>query len=59
MHEESNNPRRPYWDKLCEDFREILIAYARWLVNGNVADAEDLVQDTMVRVLVRSEDPDT
>ncbi|HKO61589.1 MAG TPA: RNA polymerase sigma factor [Pyrinomonadaceae bacterium] len=56
--EKSNNVRnRLFWEQACEKYKQRLASYARRLVNGNVADADDLVQETMVRVLVSSGNP--
>jgi RNA polymerase sigma-70 factor (ECF subfamily) len=42
-------PNEKRFDSLIQPHRAILIRYARRLTRGNAAEAEDLVQDTLIR----------
>ncbi len=53
----SRNQYRPFWEGMYLESRERLIAYALRLSNGNVYDAEDLLQDTFCRILLYTKDP--
>jgi RNA polymerase sigma factor (sigma-70 family) len=55
--ENQTNFYRSRWAQACEENNQRLISYARRLANGNVADADDLVQETIFRVLVHGCNP--
>lgn len=49
--ENQTNFYRSRWALACEENCQRLASYARHLANGNIADADDLVQETFFRVL--------
>lgn len=53
-----NNQYALYWVQVCEEFMHRLRAYALRLVNGRTYDADDLVQETLYRVLLYPTNPD-
>ncbi|HEX5733535.1 MAG TPA: sigma-70 family RNA polymerase sigma factor [Blastocatellia bacterium] len=53
-----NFQHRPFWERACKDFRKRLTAYAMTLANGSVYDAEDLVQETVYRILKYPQNPE-
>ena len=58
--DDSNNSRsqhRPFWEKTCEKLHQRLTAKALWLANGRSYDAEDLVQETVLRALTYLRNP--
>ena len=55
--EHTSNEHAPYWAKVCEEFLQRLIAYARKLANGRSYDADDLVQETVCRILMYPKNP--
>ncbi len=57
----NSNPAVPhhlFWAKTCEDFMQSLMVCALRLVKGRAYDAEDLVQETVCRVLAYSRTPE-
>jgi RNA polymerase sigma factor (sigma-70 family) len=56
-HSDQRERHQMFWFNACEEFIQILFAYARRLVNGREHDAEDLVQETKYRALAASTDP--
>jgi RNA polymerase sigma factor (sigma-70 family) len=47
-----------YWIKVCEAFIQGLIAHALKLANGRRSDADDLVQETVCRILMYPKNPE-
>jgi RNA polymerase sigma factor (sigma-70 family) len=50
-------PHRELWAKACEVFSQRLRVYALKLANGRLSDAEDLVQETICRMLTYPRKP--
>jgi RNA polymerase sigma factor (sigma-70 family) len=57
-HENRREKYGPYWEKACEDSKQRLVSYALRLSNGRPYDADDLVQETIFRVLFYSRNPE-
>jgi RNA polymerase sigma factor (sigma-70 family) len=55
--ENPTNFYRSRWAQACEENNRYLTSYARRLANGNLADADDLVQETIFRVMVHACNP--
>jgi RNA polymerase sigma factor (sigma-70 family) len=55
----SRNRHRPFWEKFIEDSKDRLKAKALRFMNGNVHDAEDLMQETVCRILMYPRNPKT
>lgn len=49
---------RSFWEKTCEALMQRLTAYALRLVNGRIYDAEELVQETVCRILTYPRNPE-
>lgn len=56
---QDKNLFRTFWVQVYEDFSSRLTIAARRLANGNLSDAEDLMQETIYRALLYSRDPAT
>src|SRR5436853_4690399 len=54
----SRNQHRTFWERICEEFSGRLTAYALRLANGRRCDAEDLVQETVSRILTYPKNPE-
>lgn len=50
-------PHREFWAQVCEAFSQRLKVYALRLANGRLSDAEDLMQETVCRVLMYPQNP--
>jgi RNA polymerase sigma factor (sigma-70 family) len=50
-------PYREFWVQVCEAFIQRLRVYALRLANGRLSDAEDLMQETVCRILMHPQNP--
>jgi len=57
--EEHQAENRIIWGQICIEAYPLLKRHARGLVNGNPYDIEDLVQDTVIRILRYGKDPNS
>jgi RNA polymerase sigma factor (sigma-70 family) len=55
--ENQTNFYRSRWARACEENNQHLTSYARRLANGNIDDANDLVQETIFRVMAHGCNP--